>query len=146
MSEKENKELYESVLNGLTTAKGDIAKIRSMLEKYCAPDFINHSARAGDMNLEQISQHYTELWAAFPDLVLSIDDLVAEGDKLAARCTGQGTHKGTYMGIPATGKQVTAITIQICKIAGGKFVEMWELVDGLGMMIQLGVVPDPAQK
>ncbi|MFC2009473.1 ester cyclase [Chloroflexota bacterium] len=146
MSVKENKEMYEQVIDGLNASKGDAAKIRSTLEKHCAPGFTIHRGRQGDMNLDQAVQHYVEIWAAFPDFKLSIDNMVAEEDKVAIRATGQGTHKGTYMGIPATGKQVKTTAMQINKIVWGKSVEIWELVDGLGMMIQLGVIPDPASK
>ena len=146
MSEKENKEVYVQVVKELNAAKGDIAKIRSTMEKHCAPGFITHHARAGDMNLEQVIQHYNELWTAFPDLVLSIDDLIAQEDKLAARATGKGTHQGTYMGIPATGKQITIKAMQFGKIEGGKAVEIWEIPDALSMMAQVGLIPDPAQR
>jgi len=145
MSVKENKEMYEQAVKDLNASKGDVAKIRSALEKCCAPGFINHNARGGDMNLDQIAQYYAEFWVTCPDFNVSIDDMIAEGDKLAACCTGKGTHKGTYMGIAPTGKQITALTMQFGKIEGGKFVEVWELPDAMGMMIQLGVIPDPAK-
>lgn len=145
MSVKGNKEMYEQVVNGLNTSKGDIAKIRSTFEKYCAPGFIMHHHRRGDMNMDQAAQYYAEIWAAFPDLILSIDDMVVEEDKMAVRAKARGTHRGTYMGIPATGKQMEMTGIQIAKAVGGKSLEMWEEVDALGMMIQLGVIPDPAK-
>lgn len=145
MSAKENKEMYIQIIKDLNASKGDIDKIHSMMDKYCAPGYINHNARRGDMTLDQAAQYYAELWAAFPDLAISIDEMVAEGDKLAARCTAQGTHNGNLMGIPATGKRIVATTWQISQIVGGKAVEVWELPDALGMMIQLGVVPDPAK-
>lgn len=142
MPAKDNKEMYEQVIKDLNAAKGDIAKIRSTLEKNCAPGFIYHHARRGDMDLDQTVQYFAELWVALPDGIVSIDDLVAEEDKLAVRSTFQGTNEGAYMGIPATGKRIAVTEMQFFKIVGGKAVELWALPDGLSMMIQLGVIPD----
>jgi steroid delta-isomerase-like uncharacterized protein len=81
--------------------------------------------------------------SAFPDMRVTIEDLVAEGDKVAARWSVTGTHRGELMGIPATGKRVTVTGIEINRFAGGKLVEHWESFDQLSMMQQLGVVPAP---
>lgn len=81
--------------------------------------------------------------AAFPDLHVTVEDMVAEGDKVVARVTMSGTHKGEFMGIAPTGKQITVGIIEILRIAGGKVVEHWNVVDSLGMMQQLGAVPAP---
>ncbi len=81
--------------------------------------------------------------AAFPDLNITIDDQVSEGDKVVTRYTFRGTHKGDLMGIAPTGKQVTTIGISIERFVDGKVVERWEVFDQLGMMTQLGVVPPP---
>ena len=77
---------------------------------------------------------------AFPDLVLTVQDQIAEGDKVVTRVTVQGTHKGDLMGTPPTGKQATATAISIMRFADNKVVEEWELVDEMGMMRQLGLV------
>ena len=79
---------------------------------------------------------------AFPDLQVTVDDLIAEGDKVVARITAKGTHKGEFMGTPATNKQISMQEIHICRIAGGKIVEHWGLEDSLGMMQQLGMIPE----
>lgn len=82
---------------------------------------------------------------AFPDVKITIDDLVAEGDKVVTRWTATGRHEGELMGIPATGKQVTVTGIDITRYSGGKIVEHWGEFDQMGMMQQLGVVPAPEQ-
>lgn len=81
--------------------------------------------------------------SAFPDVKITIDDLVAEGDKVVTRWTATGRHEGELMGIPATGKQVTVTGIDITRYSGGKIVEHWGEFDQMGMMQQLGVVPAP---
>jgi steroid delta-isomerase-like uncharacterized protein len=78
---------------------------------------------------------------AFPDFQVTIEDQIAEGDKVATRVTFRGTHKGEFRGVPPTDKQVSYSGIAIDRIAGGKVVEMWHEADTLGMLQQLGVVP-----
>jgi steroid delta-isomerase-like uncharacterized protein len=80
-------------------------------------------------------------FAAFPDLKYSIVNMIAEGDKVVVQSVASGTHKGEFQGIPPTGKQIKVAAVGIYRIAGGKFVENGGLVDGLGMMQQLGVIP-----
>jgi steroid delta-isomerase-like uncharacterized protein len=79
--------------------------------------------------------------AAFPDLNVSIDDLIAQGDKAAARVTFYGTHRDTFQGIPATGKQIRMGAIGILRFDGGEIVEHWATLDLLGLLQQLGVAP-----
>jgi len=80
---------------------------------------------------------------AFPDISMTIDDQIAEGDKVVSRWTAVGTHTGEMMGIPPTGKKATVTGISIDRIADGKIVEEWENFDELGMMQQLGLIPMP---
>jgi predicted ester cyclase len=86
------------------------------------------------------------MYNAFSDLHLTIDDIIVEGDKVAARFTFSGTHKGEFLGIPPTNKKVTIWGIWIDRIAGGKFVESWVRYDSLSFMQQLGAVPKPRKK
>ena len=85
---------------------------------------------------------------AFPDVHFTIDEQIAEGDKVVTRWTGHGTHKGELLGIPATGKSTTVTGIAVDRIVNGKIVENWGLFDQFGMMQQLGVIPtlEPAVK
>ena len=80
------------------------------------------------------------LHAAYPDTHYTIDDMLAEGDKVVSRWTAHGTHQGVLMGIPATGKQVTVTGITIDRIVDDQVVESWSIFDALGMLQQLGVV------
>jgi steroid delta-isomerase-like uncharacterized protein len=83
--------------------------------------------------------------AAFPDGKTTTDDLIAEGDKVVERFTFVGTQKGEFLGIPATGKPVRVTGMSIFRIANGKIVEHWGENDGMGLMMQLGVLPAPGQ-
>lgn len=77
----------------------------------------------------------------FPDIHFAVEDEVAEGDKVVVRWTMRGTHKGEFMGVPGTGKQVTGAGMHFFRVAGAKITEIWVNRDELGMMQQLGVVP-----
>ena len=81
--------------------------------------------------------------SAFPDTQMTVEDELADGDKVATRWTATGTHTGELMGIPPTGKQVTVTGMDINRLVGGKIVEHWGEFDQMGMMQQLGVVPAP---
>jgi predicted ester cyclase len=94
---------------------------------------------------EGLKQLFTMLRTAFPDWSETIEDLMAEEDRVVFRVTGQGTHQGEFMGIPATGKPVTRPGIDIVRNVDGKLVEHWANIDQLGMMQQLGVIPPPGQ-
>jgi predicted ester cyclase len=83
--------------------------------------------------------------SAFPDVQYTVEDQIAEGDRVVTRWTARGTHKGELMGIPPTGKQAVVTGISISRFVGGKAVEGWDNWDGLGMMQQLGVVPAMGQ-
>ena len=85
---------------------------------------------------------YNIIWTAFPGSQLALDEVIAEGDKLACRYTMQATHSGDFMGIPATGKTITLPGITILRFAGGKCVERWNQADMMGLMQQLGVIPE----
>jgi predicted ester cyclase len=78
---------------------------------------------------------------AFPDNHFTLEDMVAEGDKVVWRYSATGTHKGDFMGIVASGKHVTTSGIVISRVVNGKLQEDWECADELGLMQQLGVVP-----
>lgn len=83
---------------------------------------------------------------AFPDFHIDLDDLVAEGDRIAGRITMRGTHRGDLAGIPATGRQVSFGGIFIRHLEDGKFVEGWDQADMVSLMQQLGVLPGAGQE
>lgn len=117
-----------------------------LLDEIFAANFVNH-----DPNNPQVTDRESfRVWASavlngFPDLYLTIDDVVAEGDKVACRWTHHGTHLGELPGLPATGKKTTITGIIIYRFAKGKVVEAWWSRDLLGLMQQLGVIPTPNQ-
>ena len=86
---------------------------------------------------------YTKFFAAFPDWHTTIDDMVAEGDKVVVRITSNGTHQRDYEAIPATGKPYTQHAIVIYRLSNGKIVEGRLQTDMLSMMQQLGLMPAP---
>ena len=146
MSTKENKKLYGQFIKEWNELGGDIAKLRSWYEKYYVPGYIYHSISRGDMNREQTIQFCATVLSAFPDFSYSIDDMIAEGDKVVTRYTIKATHKGTFQGIPATGKHVSIKGSDVYKIEGKKILEWWEFNDMLGLLTQVGTFPGGAPK
>jgi len=117
----------------------------AVFDELNVPDFVSHSASLTMQGLEAFKQFVWMYLTAFPDLTATIEDMIAEGDKVVSRVTYRGTHKGALMGIPPTGKQVTVTGITIVRFVGGKGVEIWGNNDDLGLLQQLGVVPAPGQ-
>ena len=106
-----------------------------------APDMVLHEASKTSQGLEAYQQFVSMYYTAFPDLHISVEAIVAEGDRIVARYTGRGTHQGELMGIPPTGKPISVANILIARIANDRVVEQWLNTDVLGMLQQLGVVP-----
>jgi predicted ester cyclase len=90
---------------------------------------------------EELKEHIVFFEAAFPHYELLVDDMVAEGEKVAVRVTFKGTHQGEFMGIAPTGKDVSIPISLIYRITGGRIVEHWMLAEQLGLMQQLGAAP-----
>jgi predicted ester cyclase len=84
---------------------------------------------------------FARLHRAIPDLHITIEDLIEDGDKVVSRNMVTGTHRGDYMGIPPTGKSVTDNEIFILRFTGGRIAETWGIVDVFSQMKQLGVIP-----
>jgi predicted ester cyclase len=84
-------------------------------------------------------------FTAFPDLHFTLEDRIAEGDKVVSRWTFHGTHKGELQGMPPSGKQVTMTGISIDRLAWGKVVESWDNPDQLGLLQQIGALATPGQ-
>jgi predicted ester cyclase len=121
-------------------------KNRAAIDEFIAPNHVNHALPPGlPAGIEGSKQFITMYLTAFPDLHFTVEDLIAEGDKVVARLTTRGTQQGVFMGIPPTGKQVTVTAIDINRIVGDKSVEHWLNMDTLGLLQQLGVVPLPGQ-
>lgn len=114
------------------------------IDELYAPDVVNHELPPGlPSGAEGTKAYFGMFLAAFPNTQMTVEDQVAEGDKVVTRWTARGTHTGELMGIPPTGKQVTVTGIGLDRIAGGRIVEEWGEFDMMSMMQQLGVVPPP---
>ena len=141
MSTEENKAIVRRFVDEVQS-KGNIDAI----DELCSPEFVNHSAPPGvPSDCEGVKQVTAMFRQAFPDSYFTVEDMVAEGDKVATRKIFHGTHQGEFMGIPPTGQQVSIGLIDIVRIVDGKVVEHWSMGDNLGMMQQLGVIPTSEQ-
>lgn len=113
-------------------------------EEFMAPEFLDHASLPGQApGLEGWKKKWAMYVAGIPDLRVTIEELVAEGDKVGVRRTYEGTHQGELLGVPPTGNHVQIGGISIFRLAGGKIAESWEQVDLLALMRQLGVWPTP---
>jgi steroid delta-isomerase-like uncharacterized protein len=121
----------------------------AVFDELNAPNFIYHDPGQPQVHThEDLKQWATEGFRVYPDLHLTIEDMVAEGDQVVVRSTFRGTNTGDFvtpMPMPATGKQVTSSGITILRFAGGKIVEVWNQGDNLGVFQQLGVITAPGQ-
>jgi steroid delta-isomerase-like uncharacterized protein len=107
-----------------------------------ATDYHNHNPAPGETpGREGLKQFVAYLRCTFPDLHITVEDQVAEGDKVATRFTISGTQQAEFAGIPPTGKQVTVSALNIHRVSGGQIQEGWLNWDALGMMQQLGALP-----
>jgi steroid delta-isomerase-like uncharacterized protein len=141
MSADENKAIVQSAVEAFNRGDWDA------VDRLFAVDYVDHDpSRAGlPPGPEGVKQAWSMFRAALPDLQGAIEDMIAEGDKVVVRGVVRGTHQGELMGIPPTGRQVTVTLIDINRIEGDKLVERWAEQDNLGMMQQLGVIPEPEQ-
>jgi steroid delta-isomerase-like uncharacterized protein len=118
--------------------QGNLAAVEELL----APDSITHIPAWGMPNNRMgLKQLIASFRAAFPDLHCTVEDVIREGDKFAAHWTMRGTHKGSFFGNPPTGRTIVAKGIIFALIENGRIIEDWILVDQMGMLQQLGVVP-----
>ena len=113
-------------------------------EEIFSIDFINHDPLSPDVrDLETYKEYITRVRTAFPDFHVTVDDILAEGDKVATRWTATGTHQGELMGIPPTDKHATWSGMIIYRFDGGKIVEAWWAKDMYSLLMQLGVITPP---
>ena len=141
MSGEENKALVRRVLEEFYN-RGNL----DIADELFAPNFVNHDPAvpmAGD--LEMLKQQTAARSAGFPDGMTTIEDLIAEEDRVTKRWAYQGTHTSDWNGIPPTGRRVTVSGITIYRLEGGKVAECWWGYDVLSILQQLGVAPTPEQ-
>ncbi len=129
-AEEENKAVVRREQEELWNHTGNLDAV----EELFAPDYADAARQeAADFRL------------GFPDVVSTIEDLIAEGDKVVARWRSRATHRGEYMGIPPTGEEVEFTGISVYRIEGGKIAESWNSEDQFGLMRQIGAVTEPGQ-
>jgi predicted ester cyclase len=112
-------------------------------EELMVPDFLYHVPGVPPLDIEAVNQRTSALAAAFSDISRTLEDMVAEGDKVAFRSSIEMTHTGEYMGIEGAGTQISFTEIGIMRIASGNVAEMWALSDSVGFMQQIGAMPSP---
>jgi steroid delta-isomerase-like uncharacterized protein len=116
-----------------------------LIEEFFTVDIVQHIVGyPSSTGLEALRQNIAMGLNGFPDFRLTFEDEIAAGEKVAARWTMTGTQKGEVFGIPATGKQVTHSGVTFYRLSNAKITELWLLADNLGMMQQLGVIPQGA--
>jgi steroid delta-isomerase-like uncharacterized protein len=122
-------------------SKGDIAAADALLH----PEFSLHTPLpTPGPAIEEMNTVITTCRAAFHGLHVTIDDIMADGNKVIARFTARGTHNGEFMSVPPTGKAITLTAIEIFRVKDGKIVELWGEVNMMGLMQQLGMLPGSA--
>ncbi len=139
MAAEENKiafrRTYDELLN-----QGNLA----MADDVISPDFVNHEAPPGhNQGPDSMRALAGMLRSAFPDLHFTIEELIAEGDLVAGRLTMRGTHDGPLMGMPPTGRPVEQARMHFVRFRDGKAIEHWGVRDDVGMLRQLGLMPEP---
>ena len=117
-----------------------------LIDEIFAPDFVAHEADQDIRGPEGVRQFIVMLRAAFPDLHVTVEDVLAEGDKVVQRWSGHGSHQGELMGLPPSGKRISVAGITISRFEDGKVAEEWELYDMMGMMQQLGALPSSTEQ
>ena len=138
MSTETNKALarrvFDEVLNGRNL---------DLLDEIAASDYVEHNPLPGQgTGIDGIRDRYTVLFNAF-DFHFTIDDVIAEGDKVVIRWTHSGTHVGELWGMPPTGRSYRTSGIEIWRVENGKLAEHWDVVDVYGQLLQLGLLPQP---
>lgn len=134
MNIEENKAVIRRYFEAMST--GNLEALDAMVDG----SHVDHSSAPGStQGLEGVKQFLRMLRAAFPDAHWDVEDLIAERDRVAVRVTFRATHRGEFLGIPATGKQVTMPAIAIVRLINGRLVESWINRDRLGLIQQLTV-------
>jgi len=132
MSLEENKTIVRKVYEAFNERNTD------MTNEIIAPDYVDYTNQI--QGLESGKKFITMFWEGFPDIYWSIEDIIAEGDKVWVRAKITGTHTGEYRGLVPTGKKFTISAVDIWHIVNGKIVECWAVDDWMDCFKQLGVI------
>jgi predicted ester cyclase len=111
-----------------------------LLQELVAPHHVGHDPLGDHYGPEGLAVSVVELRTAFPDLLVTIDDLIGEGDRIASRFTLTGTHRGPFLGLPPTDREVTVTGLTVDRIHDHQLVERWGSLDAIGLMRQLGAI------
>jgi steroid delta-isomerase-like uncharacterized protein len=113
-----------------------------VIDQLCAPDFVDHNPLPGTTaDFAGLKDFVAQIRAAFPDLQMTADDMIGEGDRLAVRATMRGTHEGHFMGIPPGGKKIEVSNYDFVRFENDQAAEHWGAIDSDALMEQLGVAP-----
>ncbi len=134
-------EQHKAIVRRIFEEVWNQGKLEVVDEIYATDYVLNNPAVPEIRGPEALRQLVTQYRAAIPDLHYTVQDQIAEGDKVAVRWTVSGTQQGEMMGIPPTGKHVSVAGMSMVRIAAGKVVEDFGSMDTLGMLQQLGVIP-----
>jgi len=141
MTPEENKAIVNQFYDELFNKKNI-----DYIDQIVSPDFVDHNPEPDQgPGVEGVKQGFTVFANAFPDMTVNVDLQVAEKDYVASRITVKGTHTGEMKGMPPTNKPMTITGIDIIRFQDNKCVERWGDFDQLGMMQQLGAIPEPEQ-
>ena len=125
---------------GASSSRPTAGAISVSSTKWRRSDLVIHAPSQDIRGRDGAKQYVTMLRTAFPDLHFTIEDQIAEGDMVVTRWTARGTHKGSFQGVPATGREIRLMGTDIDRMTDGKVVECWAHVDELGLMQQLGAI------
>ena len=138
MSIEENKAIAKLAIEAINA--GDLSRLESLV----APDGVDHAVPPSmPPTRDSAIQFLTMFRSAFPDLQYTVEDVIAEGDRVVQRSLARGTMKGDFLEMPATGQSAAWGEVHILRIEDGKIVEHWASVDQLSMLQQLGLDPAP---
>ena len=139
MSESKDlaRRFYDEVFNA-----GDLDRVDELL----TPDFVDHEEGPPGTpeGIEGVKAFVTMYREAFPDLHATVEDMVEEGDRIAVRATFTGTHDGEFMGIPASGRKISIQAMDVVRVVDGRAAEHWGVTDVMGLMQQIGAIPQEA--
>ena len=131
----ENKALFQDFIDGMNNQD------YTFIDRLIDPNFVDHDPAPGQApGLQGIKDLMKMLFTAFPDIHVTIDHVVADGDTVAGAATTTGTQDGDFMGIPKSGKKISMREVHMMRVTDDKMVEHWGLGDGMSMMQQLGVL------
>jgi len=131
MSLEENKAIVRRFIEAYNKRNLDL------IDDFVAPDYVDHTNKVGREGLKQL---FNMGLTAFPDWHETIEDNIAEGDKVWVRLAYTGTHKGEFMGLAPTGKKITSKGVDIYRIVNGKLAEYWNVTDNVNIFKQIGAI------